>query len=227
MKEHPILFNGEMVRAVLDGRKTQTRRVFKVPAGLGWYVSGSARGEATGDLHDLAGSGWCSVDELACPHGMPGDRLWVRETFFAYGRWETRYSEKKGRDKWHFVDLTAEMDRRYQYEDPTPTVARHRRSSTPAWWRRPSIFMPRAATRTLLDVTCARVERVQSITENDAEAEGTVAGAYEYDNGEGTESARESFQCLWDSINAANGHGWDANPWVWVLEFKRVGGPEQ
>ncbi|MFM0375171.1 hypothetical protein [Paraburkholderia aspalathi] len=86
-------------------------------------------------------------------------------------------------------------------------------------WR-PSIHMPRWACRLELEITNVRVERLQDISEADAIAEGVNAGPWEYDNGEGTETARESFHCLWDSPNAARGCGWDANPWVWVVGFR-------
>ncbi|AOJ05048.1 MULTISPECIES: hypothetical protein [Burkholderia] len=92
------------------------------------------------------------------------------------------------------------------------------------WTSRPSIHMPRATSRITLAVTSVRVERLRDITENDAEAEGMFASAYEYGNGEGTESARKSFPCLWNSLNASRGFEWNANPWVWVVEFAKLFG---
>jgi len=211
MKERPILFSGAMVRAL--PRKTQTRRVVK-----GFALDLPKPGNFTPEYVALPENG-------NSPYGYADDRLWVRETFFAYGRWKTRFSEKKGRDEWHFIDMTLECDRAYQYaaDDPDIPVTTSRHGGvTPAWWKRPAIHMPRAASRIMLEVTGVRVERLQDISEADAIAEGVHAGSWEYDNGEGTETARESFQCLWDSLNAARGYGWDANPWVWVVELKKV-----
>ncbi|WP_042886390.1 hypothetical protein [Cupriavidus necator] len=234
MRELPILFSGAMVRAILDGRKTQTRRVVKPKRG--WpidFVGGGPVGgpdwndPACWGFEDLNTAIWWLLksdgdgsEQIPCPHGQPGDRLWVRETFFAFGRWETRFSEKKGRDEWHFVDMTLNMDRIYQYADPTPDNARHRSSVTPAWWKRPAIHMPRAASRILLDVGGVRGERLNDCSDADAIAEGCAGGhgsipAYPY-----SATPHEHYRWLWDSINGAG--AWDANPWVWVVEFKRV-----
>jgi hypothetical protein len=235
MKERPILFSGAMVCAILDGRKTQTRRVLKrqpyvsvsnppyfcdVEAGDVFVcpdiapttsVRGSvlAECERPGVYHCM---GQKQFAEKHSPYGVPGDRLWVRETFFAFGRWETRFSAKKARDEWHFVDLTLEMDRIYQYVDPTPDNARHRSSVTPAWWKRPAIFMPRAASRIVLEITAVRVERLNECSEADAVAEG--CGANEADDACG------NYRLLWNSLNGAG--AWEANPWVWVVEFRKV-----
>jgi hypothetical protein len=223
-----------MVRAVLDDRKLQTRRIAVTKrSGIDFIGGGPKDGPDWNDptcwgFEDANTAIWWALrgDEqcrqLPCPYGRPGDRLWVRETFYAYGRWETRFSEKKGRDEWHFIDLTQEMDRIYQFDDPTPAAVRHHRSNTAAWWRRPSIFMPRAACRTLLEVTATRVERLQAISETDAEAEGIDFLRHVPDVDE-TLDARGLFRCLWDGLNAAGGYGWDKNPFVWVIDFRREG----
>lgn len=141
-----------MVRALLDSSKTQTRRAMKhqphedwLPAGYGELHGFNKDGGLTTDKV----VGWGAVNEdgdqgYACPFGKPGARLRVRETFLTYGRWETRYSEKKARDEWHFIDMTLECDRRYQYAADNPDVplatgrgpclagTRGRRSSCPA-----------------------------------------------------------------------------------------------
>lgn len=222
MTERPLLFNGAMVRAVLAGTKTQTRRLWKMPKGMDWYVSGALRGEDTGDICDVRGPGWCSIDEVSCPYGVPGDRLWVRETFFAFGRWETRFSEEKSRDEWHFVDLTTQMDRLYQYTDPTPFALRRRADATPVWWRRPAIHMPRTASRMTLEVTGVRVERLQDVSEADAASEGVAEwarGACAAGNPMGYTNVGY-FSLLWESINGPG--SWNANPWLWVVEFRRT-----
>ena len=217
MKERPILFSGAMVRAILDGRKTQTRRPVKGWA-LDWLQSDNFTPAYVADPANRA-----------CPYGQAGDRLWVRETFFAFGRWETRFSAKKGRDEWHFIDLTLGMDRIYQYADPTPDNARHRSSVTPAWWKRPAIFMPRAASRIALEILAVRVERLNDCSEGDAVAEGLhvlpASGRYVVSPGEqyaglANSDPRAVYADLWDRINGAG--AWEANPWVWVVEFRKV-----
>lgn len=226
MTERPILFSGPMVSAVLRDvePKTQTRRVVKGTA-LDWLEPGMFSPEYV-----------AAPDSLLSPYGFAGDRLYVRETFVAFGRWETRFSAKKGRDEWHFVDMTLETGRQYRYGGALPNAKRD--SVTPTWWRRPAIHMPRAASRILLDVTGVRIERLQSISATDARAEGiefqehSIAGqicrswkAYGSADGwypEGIDIAPiHSYWSLWDSLNAASGFGWHTNPWVWVVEFRR------
>lgn len=225
MKERPILFSGEMVKAILEGRKTQTRRVVK-----GFALDLLQPDNFTPEYVAL------SENDLS-PYGYSGDLLWVRETFFAYGRWETRYSVKKGRDEWHFVDMTVECDRAYQYaaDEPDVPLARNRGGVTPGWWKRPAIHMPRWDSRITLEVIGVRVERLQDTSYDDAIAEGVsdFAGTFETDDvnaiGESPEQTarrlewpQRQYRSLWDSLNAARGYGWDANPWVWVVSFRRA-----
>ena len=180
MKERPIMFNAAMVRAVLDGRKSQTRRVVKAPK---WSTPGYA-----------------GVD-FPCPYGAPGDRLWVRECFHAYSLKEVGSP---------LGQLTTNVVYR---ADPT---------SDEYWavkWR-PSIYMPRWASRITLEVTGVRVERVQDIGELDAEREGTPNF-----NQSPSGVSVSDFIHLWDSINGKRNGGvysWDSNPWVWVVEFRGV-----
>lgn len=214
MKERPILFSAPMVRAILDGTKTQTRRVVK-------------------DRHIDAAPPACFFQWLRerCPYGQPGERLWVREAW-------------------------AETDR----EDGTPVIAYRAGGNiaigrdhpngndylidTIAWndmphvetWR-PSIHMPRWASRILLEITAVRVERLQDISDNDIEAEGTAQwvkdggkvmcprpgfdGWWPDENGNlYVKPNRVAFCSLWESVNGLC--AWDTNPWVWVVEFKRV-----
>jgi hypothetical protein len=232
-----------MVRAVQNGSKSQTRRVVK------WqgpkkhphdfnlaFIDNPAGVKRLCVPYEHPNDGTPSIDSPAhrhyCPYGDPCDRLWVRETFWAYGHWEQRYSEKKGRKEWHFVDQTVAMDRIYQYSDPTPdNLRRHRRDSQPAWWKRPAIHMPRAASRIDLEITGVRVERLQNCSEADARAEGIVTfreadkdGRRHFglagDKGEGRPTAYRAYRDLWESINGPG--SWDANPWVWVIEFKVI-----
>jgi len=235
MKEKPILFSAPMVRAILDGRKTQTRRIAKIKD-----IIGHPQFELLKIVTLENGrQGWLNSQSdhpnhitTLCPYGQPGEsRLWVRETFFAWGRWETRFSEKKGRDEWHFIDMTMDCDKDYLYSadgvSDTQSFAKRRSSVTPMYWKRPAIFMPRWASRILLEVTGVRVERLKDISEADARAEGVSASGWSpsYSNPDNAGcdesiSAADNFAELWESINGAG--SWDANPFCWVINFKRV-----
>jgi hypothetical protein len=222
MKERQILFSAPMVRAILEGSKTQTRRVIKWP-----IIDRSMCVELDESYGPDLASPRDSIDYLS-PYGKVGDQLWVRESFWAYGKWEQRYSEKKQWMEWCFVDMTVERDRLYQYADPTPEKFRHRRDIDPAWWPRNSIHMPRKASRIQLEITGIRVERLQDISEDDAVAEGIQLfsdGTFknylleDHFDQPGLLPI-ESYKSLWETINGPS--SWDANPWVWVVEFKVI-----
>lgn len=200
MTERPILFSASMVRAVLAGTKTQTRRVVKpqpendpakhhpiVPynngrGGWNWVLE--ATGHGTGD-------------PFPCPYGKPGDRLWVREA------WGLDQADNGGDRHWC----------RFVYRaDPG---AQALDNGTPVPWK-PSIHMPRRASRITLEVTGVRVERLQAISASDAISEGIPRGGPE--NPDGIE--QREYRALWESINGQG--SWDANPWVWVVEFRGV-----
>lgn len=201
MKGRPIIFSGPMVRVILDGRKTMTRRVVRLRAGE------SAHEGDDGSLHAVANTTWgdCIERIIHCPYGVPGDMLWVRET------WAT--TEQAG-------------------DHPADSVVVHR-ATDPDWetmdgWRwRPSKFMPRWASRLTLRITSIRVELVQDITEEDARAEGAPR-SHQGDRPHCSrhpvpnDTHRLGFVHIWDSINAGRGFGWDANPWVWVIGFEVV-----
>lgn len=178
MSEHPILFSGEMVRAILEGRKTQTRRVITVP------VSDAHAGRPHSPMVKHNGD-WYKPHEWS-PYGVPGDRLWVRET------WAKPYVN---------CDAVFRAD--------------YKGAGILKW--KPSIHMPRWASRITLDVVNVRVERVQDISEEDARAEGIDDGWLVREQ---FPEARIAYRYLWDSINAKRGYGWATNPWVWVIEFK-------
>lgn len=198
MKERPILFSAPMVRALLAGTKTQTRRVVKPPRnrsafvlldhGKGWWPYQSDDGES-----ELCDDGM--EHPYTCPYGQPGDRLWVREAFMhepADYRWEAS------------VSIPCR---------PASTVYRadfHESQPGEGW--KPSIHMPRSLSRILLEVTAVRVERLQDISESDAMAEGCYTDP--------ACPAYDAYRSLWEQINGPG--SWDANPWVWVVEFKRV-----
>lgn len=203
-----ILFTAQMVCAILSGQKKQTRREVK---GLENRVSCLGL-EKDGTYLFTRGHVYAKV---RCPYGQPGARLYVCETFFAYGRWVTRFSDQKGRDEWHFVDMTEECGHAYQYAADKPDLKlAEGRGPTPGWHRRPAIFMPRKAVRIVLEVVSVRVERLHDISEEDAEAEGVPAH----------DTARKAYACLWGDINGAR--SWNENPWVWVVEFKRIEPPK-
>lgn len=203
MKERPILFSAPMVRAILDGQKTQTRRAVRkqfaqdaVPAEVpatspeGWQISGHS-----GLWWDDAGA--CIDDAIRCPYGQPGDRLWVRETW-------ARDSEDGALFYRADVGSGNEADDWQRNIDDGANGYR---------WR-PSIHMPRDVSRITLEVTGVRVERLQEISGADAVAEGVRSRLP--DNG----IAVAEYRDLWEAINGAE--SWSANPWVWVIEFEVV-----
>lgn len=191
-RERPILFSGPMVRALLDGTKTQTRRVWKMPRGCSWYEGHG--GEAAGMVQDDEGPAWWHVSEQRCPYGQPGDRLWVREAW----RTEPALDPCPPRE-------IAMVGAPVQYEaGPHADVLGGK--------LRPSMFMPRSLARITLVVTDVRVERLQDISEADAIAEGVEA--------ERPDTAVGAYEWLWEAINGPG--SWDANPWVWVVEFRKT-----
>lgn len=191
IRERPILFSAPMVRAILDGRKTQTRRVVKaeIPSWVKVWNghNGAEHFFFDREEDDEAGMHWPPYDEkgLLCPYGQPGDRLWVRESF-------SYYSHREGCWYWADGNIAA-----HDCERPI----------------RPSIHMPRWASRITLEVVSVRVERLQDISEQDAKAEGAEPA-------ECCHAHYHGFRKLWESINGAG--SWEANPWVWVVEFRRV-----
>ena len=229
IKERPIPYTGPMVCATLDGRKWQTRRVVNPqPSGFIRWNSIKLNGYA----------GW--TDEHGtprpCPYGKPGDLLWVRETW-RIGAWDehacTICVDYKA-DGYCRTERLAPpdlkmFDRYCRQSDEEMYAAGYdiyaadesyrdwERGESPCRWRPPR-FMPRFASRILLEITNIRAERVQDITPEDAAAEGVQPAQWQ-SNDEGYIC---EFQELWDSINAERGFGWDVNPWVWVIEFRRV-----
>ena len=215
VKERPIIFNSEMIRAILDGFKTQTRRVIK-PQPPEWSeVIGPELchpikvdrhgeeypGEAVYGVYDNFGE-W----GVRCPYGKPGDRLWVRETH----SWVTLAENEFHQDKCKLCRRNKDgypVHMWYRADDPYIEVP----------WR-PSICMPRWASRINLEVKDIRVKRVQEIRPEDCWDEGIMY------RGPGYHipmlNALDDFSKLWDSINAKRGYSWDSNPWVWVVEIE-------
>ncbi|WP_407730764.1 hypothetical protein ACJJU9_11360 [Pseudomonas helleri] len=210
IKERPILFLAPMVRAILEGRKTVTRRPVK-----------ATKAHADGFMMLDHGKGWRPYNAfgdfasdhegmeypIACPYGKLGDRLWVRETCFINDYREASVPEQERAD----CEIHYRADGIPDFEGEEELIR----------WR-PSIHMPRWASRILLEVTDVRVERLQDITEEQALAEGIKKhsdGGYHVEDGKHfSDSPVESFACLWSSV----GGDWDANPWVWCVSFKRI-----
>lgn len=212
VKERPILFSGPMVRAILEGRKTQTRRIIKHQDLIefdelnGEFIFAHAR--HCPNYCDYACGG------LACPYGRVGERLWVRET-------------------WAIVPAVSDDGSKHKAKgDGTGATWRADWNGNPSGFQwKPSIHMPRWASRITLEITGIRVERLNDISESDATAEGIHnfrcdLGLFGYDP-KGTPgpmvggSATEAFALLLELINGPE--SWALNPWVWVIEFKRIG----
>lgn len=242
MKERPILFSAEMVRAILEGRKTQTRRVIKP----NW--------SRCLDLDDPEDR---NKAEKLCPYGEPGDRLWVRETFwhkqlvtepYYPGHYEngayvddgmgsayfhpdmlTIENGENGNPSIYGLSETISDHIRYVATDPNPDPISKPYEYT--WIKRPSIFMPRWASRLTLEIKQVRIERLQEIIDHPSDC---IAEGIEHPNGYANLWKRygdEGFACempwvsystLWDSINFERGFGWDTNPWVWAIGFDKV-----
>lgn len=220
MKERPILFSAPMVRVVLKGSKTQTRRVWKLPRDCSWYAGHG--GEAAGMVQDDDGPAWWHVSEQRCPYGQPGDRLWVREAW-RVGR---KHDGTKPSDL-----LPRSMTVEYEaggYACNSPWSAGEWHSSDcaprehPEWVGklRPPIHMPRWASRITLEITGVRVERLQDISQEDALAEGCAGGHGSIPGYGYNATPCEQYRALWESLHGPG--AWDANPWVWVVQFRRV-----
>ncbi|HIB5425021.1 TPA: hypothetical protein ACWW9W_003480 [Klebsiella pneumoniae] len=232
MKERGMIFNGEMVRAILDGRKTQTRRIMKpqpepCPRGGHWWPSNVFKTMLHVEEEMQNGKGgWGGIVGDACPFGDVGDRIWVRETWAEAGASAPDLKLYRANYPEHVPSI---------YENVPPAEEIH--------WT-PSIHMPRWASRILLEITNVRVERLNAISEEDAIAEGVQGvicpcckGDSEYSTSQydaetlavvdeipcrACESNRSKFFTLWDSIYGYGQHC--IGEWVWVIEFKRVEG---
>jgi hypothetical protein len=206
-KETPLPFQPEMVQATLADRKDQTRRlkglheVNKEPDG--WLVTPT-----------MAGDTWAFIKggtilRIKCPYGQVGDRLWVRETAW-YPPPITDRMLRDGADTWPKVFYSADGR---NFDDLKEW----------GWKQKPSIFMPRWASRITLEITDVRVQRVQEISNNDAWAEGTDGVLTQrIPNCVEEVDYIEPYHQLWNSINAKRGYGWDKNPWVWAISYKKL-----
>lgn len=224
MRERPILFSAPMVKAILEDRKTQTRRALN-DRDLAWFNAAAALGECGRFLEGQPITpGDRKYHSMLCRYGEPGDRLWVRESFATLA--PGSYEEEPPRE-------ASGQEVRYAANREDAALAK---CNDQRW--RPSIHMPRWASRILLEIESIRVERLQEISQEDAISEGSLSirsdewdrmffprwkAEFEAARSAGMKpplgpSPRETFQALWNSINAS----WDDNPWVWVVSFRRI-----
>ena len=211
VKERPVIFNGNMVRAILDGRKTQTRRIVK-PTPDDWIDrlhGNDLRGRAPYDMEHYEtgatiGYGFQSEDtDYFCRYGRPGERLWVRESVNAW----------RGDNHAMAVRYSADDEVRpfYDRDDEWEKLAGYAGGEGRTV---PSIHMPRWASRITLEIENVRLQRLTEVSDADATAEG-----YDVNNDDGLDPL-EWFAKLWESINGAG--SWHENPWVWVVDFRAV-----
>ncbi len=215
MNFKPILFNTEMVQAILDGRKTQTRRIIKSRHESGRFAICK---NIDGQVEQICSLGWDEENvekDIICPYGHPGDALWVRET-------------------WQITDFLHPEDENYGYIYKASENGRAWENNDDEWKWKPSIHMPKEACRLFLKIKDIRLERLQDISEEDAIAEGVEKIAdygntgyklyTEPDAAYSDIDAVYSFESLWQSLNGPD--SWEANPWVWVISFKCIDKPE-
>lgn len=210
VKERPILFSSPMVRAILDGRKTQTRRIMKPQPEIGIpdeHIAWTAWNESW-STHDSRDPDPSVVDEWMCPYGYVGQHLWVRETWGMVRYCLPQSTNTKG----------APQKLVYAAGDPV---------EKPVKWK-PSIHMRREYSRITLEITGVRVERLQDISHEDALAEGIQSTRFATEplelRDQSLTLAQLAFSYLWESINGPG--SWDANPFVWVIEFRRLESPQ-
>lgn len=233
-KERPILFSPQMVDADQDGRKTHTRRLNNLQEVNKHPDDWEFRGFVKEDPHLNPAYTWAIFGNkknkgailLPCPYGKPGDLLWVREEHYRYGHWKRNGLTKLGNEKWRFVADKADETIYYDpYGMPHSFyISRDKKNpERPHWYKRLARFMPKAAARTWKRVVDVRVERVQEISEYAAQEEGIDQDTLYYDYLQKKFNLVDpiySFQTLWQSINGRG--SWEANPWVWAVEFEKV-----
>lgn len=219
MVERPMLFNGPMVGSILRGEKTQTRRLIKPQPEVS-RLNGEemVRFENNGYFGAHIAKVAADCAGVRCPYGVPGDRLWVKETHGIFGV-DGRTVGVGYRERLPPGKTLAQTDGGLDLFLVTDEQAAWAEQRVDAALWRPSIHMPRWASRITLDVTDVRVERLQDISEGDARAEGAVPCAPDHSDYYGG-SYRLGFEELWQSINGAE--SWSANPWVWAISFKRI-----
>lgn len=240
MKEHPILFSTPMVQAILEGRKTQTRRI--VPERwLDAYYEYDEYCSAVmpSDVHCVRFYEKQYFMEKC--KWQVGGLLWVRESHFRFGQWRKNGLTKTGKQKWRFHPdkvFSSPYAPNFRYQDDPPANVQKNSQRVLGWYKRSSLFMPKEFARIWLEITNIKVERLQDISEEDAIAEGIqrlmASNAQLLEYGQLYKNYQStltgifndglkpigSFQSLWEKINGEE--SWNANPFVWVIEFKRI-----
>jgi hypothetical protein len=233
VKERPIIFSSEMVKAILDGRKTMTRRIVKGQSATSDQFSSAYQQGIKPESKPIhcEGNIWAwfypkeshhGGMEFYCPYGQVGDKLWCKESHYLFGHWVQRGITNTGKLRWEFRN---EVKGEVLYEDCKPIEIKTGKTER-GWFKRPSMFMYHWASRITLEITGIRVEKLQDITEEDAYAEGAwpfvKTLSWEKLIPEMQEAVRDIyFRTLWDSINSKK-YPWVNNDWVWVLEFRRM-----
>src|ERR1035437_104911 len=223
-KSRPILFSPAMVTAILDGKKSQTRRAITPQP-----ISSKPEAEWYPDAYD-GGPEWtvwgkkgsavdnkCTLPFWKCPYGVVGDSLWVREEHYRFGHWREvpGVKTKTGKQKWAFIPDSDQV----LFVMPDKSYLKSRLKDypeAPAWHKRLARFMPRSCSRITLEITEIRVERLCDISETDSIAEGVS----DRDEDGAWTSASEAYAELWDKINGDG--SWNKDPFVWCLTFKVV-----
>lgn len=242
-RERPILFSTEMVKAILEGRKTQTRRIIKSRHESGLFMI--CRRMTDNQITSIESLDWdernCEKD-ITCPYGKPGDVLWVKEGHYQFGKWIEKGKTKTGKQKWEFISTS---ERTLYFNNPPATnyssrVAHNKKGNwegMPTWYKRIARFMLKKDARIFLEITDIKVERVNEISEQDAIAEGIhkyecpvlgwrykdyMKGASGYGHPDHdypeTGNAVDSFRTLWIKINGPE--SWNRGDWCWVIQFK-------
>lgn len=226
MKTRPIIFSAEMIRAILDGRKTQTRRVVKLdsryhPKALKYT---KRFGYEDGMFYPCSQLS-LRVKGVKCPYGQVGDRFFVRETWQYYDWTEDGqpYICYKADNAIALCDYPEELDDEivsvWESLSKTENYKKHGNRAADSKWRSP-LHMPRWASRIDLEIKTVRVERIQDIDAGDIFQEGIEKISHD------RIGPRNRFINLFDSINGKSGYGWNKNPWVWVIQFKRLESPQ-
>nr|WP_193838661.1 hypothetical protein [Pseudomonas syringae]QOC74129.1 Phage-related protein [Pseudomonas syringae pv. actinidiae] len=230
IKELPILFSAPMVRAIREGMKVVTRRPVKGQYLEGpWSVREAVAPQNARHTHD-----WWLPDATqpyaalpACPYGVPGDLLWVRESFWQAGEWVANYPEDDtgswaGTRRVHYrADGTPPNEPNDHYPEGLRNGAYSAANPARIWRARPSIHMPRWASRILLQITDIRVERLHDISRSEIRSEGLQCPA-EYSSDDVSPNYRDWYPAAFRELWKSTGGNWEANPWVWVIQFKQV-----